>query len=100
MDVVEYDRLSVAGRLGQPDIPWDHCRKHLCAKEASEIRGNLAGERGSLVIHGQKYALDGEARVQGPADTHERVQKLRYALQGQVLALYGDKHRVGGRECV
>ncbi len=87
----------MAGGFGQTDISRDHCSKYLCSEKAAQVGGYLLGQDGSIVIHGQKDSFDGDFRIDGSADAHERVQELRYALKGQVFAL--DWHQDGVTGC-
>src|ERR1700689_2876550 len=83
MNVVEQNWLPMAGRFRQPDVPGDDGLEYLCAEKASEVCGHLAGERSAVVIHRQRNALDGQIWIQGSADSHQRVQQFRYALERQ-----------------
>jgi len=80
----------VARCLGQTNISWDDCSKYLCPKKAAQVGGHLLGESRSIVMHRQQDSFDSEFGVDGPADAHERVQQLGYALKGQVFALDWD----------
>lgn len=91
MYVVEHYWHAVAWRFSQTHIPGNDAFKHLGAEEASKIGSNLLGKRGSVVVHGQKDALDCEGRVDSAAEAHERVEELRDAFESQVLAL--DRHQ-------
>src|SRR2546427_10022508 len=74
--VVENDRFSKTWRLGKPHVPRDHALKYLRSEESAQIRGNLAGERRALVVHGKQDSLDFEDRIQGTPDAHQRIQQF------------------------
>ncbi len=65
-----------------------------------DVRDHLLGEIGPLVHHGEEHALDLEPRVQGPADPLQGGAQRGDPLEGEVLALEGDEHALGGHEGV
>lgn len=67
---------------------------------ASRLGGDLGGEVGSAVIHGQEDTFEFEIRVEVVADEIERGEQLGQPLQGVVLALQRDEHRSGRRQGV
>jgi hypothetical protein len=93
MYVVEHDGHAMAGGLGQADIARNDGFEYLRTEEAAEIGGDLLGERGAVVIHGEKDAFDGELGVDSATKAHERIKKFGYALESQVFAL--DRHQDG-----
>ena len=90
----------MAGCLGQPYVPWNYALEDLRPEKASEVCSHLAGERGSLVIHRQNDPLDGQSRVERPANSHQCVEKLRNPFQRKVFALNRDQDRVTGDQNV
>ena len=66
----------------------------------ADLGVDLGREVRARVVHGQDDALDREVRVEVVADQVDRRDQLGQALQGVVLALDRDHHRVGGRERV
>src|SRR5689334_202273 len=94
MYVVEQDRLAVTWRFCKPHVSRNHALENLSPEEAPEIRSHLAGERRSLVIHRKNDAFDRQAGIQRPANPHQRVQKLRYAFQREIFALYRYEDRI------
>ncbi len=100
MYVVEDDWFSVAGCFGQAYVPWYYGGEDLCPKEAAKVRGDLAGERCTLVIHGQQDTLDGQVGIQCSADPHQRVEEFRNAFERQVLALDGNQNGVASYQGV
>ena len=49
-------------------------------------------------IHRQQETLDVERRVEAALDLADGVQQLRKPFEGEVFALHGDEHCIGGRE--
>src|ERR1700722_9247251 len=94
------DRLAMAWRLRQAYISRNYRLKHLRAEKTPQIRRDLLGKAGSLVVHGQNDALNGQIWIQRPPDAHKRVKKLRNALKCQIFALNWHKHRIRSRERV
>src|SRR6266702_287867 len=68
VNVVKDDRFTEAWCFCKPHFARNQAFEYLCSEETAHIRGNLAGERCSLIIHGKKDALDFEARVQSATD--------------------------------
>src|ERR1700720_342040 len=95
MNVVEVDWLPVTWRFGQANVPGYHRFKNLGSEEATQVRGYLLGQSGTLVIHGKHDTFDGEACIQSPANAHQGVQKFRNTFQSQVLTLYGNQDGIG-----
>src|SRR4029077_12646607 len=100
MYVVKHHWLSVAWRLRQAHVTWDHGREHLGSKEAAQVRGDLARERCPFVVHREKYAFNLERGIDASAQAHQRVEELGDALEGEVLALNRYKHRIACRQGV
>src|ERR1700733_3196059 len=87
MNVVKNDGLAEARRLREAHISRYQSLEDLGAEKTAQIGGDLARERGSLVIHRQKNAFDLEFRIQRATDAHQRVEQLGDAFQSQILAL-------------
>src|SRR5579862_8005693 len=51
VNVVKNDGFAETGRLRQADIARNYRLENLSAEETAQIRCNLAGQRGPLVIH-------------------------------------------------
>src|SRR5512138_1777565 len=65
-DVVEDDRLAVAGRLAQPDVSRDHGAEHSPREVVADLPGHLLGQVDSTIVHREEDALDLQARVEPP----------------------------------
>src|SRR5208282_3042230 len=100
MYVIENNRLAMARCLGQSHVARNHCLEDLLAEKASEIRADLLGECGSLVVHVQQDPFDAEIAVQRPANSHQRVNQFRNPFKGQVLALDWHQDRIAGGQSV
>src|SRR5947207_13637711 len=96
LDVVIDNRFPKTWCFCQAYIPRNHALKDLCSKKAAQISGYLSRKRSSFVIHCKQDPFDFEARVQRAPDTHERVEQLGNALEGQVLALNRNEHSSSG----
>src|SRR5215470_8159665 len=91
MYVIENNRLTKTWCFCQANIARNHALKDLGAEKTAQIGCHLAGKRGALVVHRQENALDFQARVEGAANSHQGVEQLRHAFQGEVFALNGDQ---------
>jgi hypothetical protein len=98
--VVEGYRLAVAGGFGKADVAGNVGGEELVVEEGFEVFGDLKGEVGAVVVHGEEDALEGEAGVEGLGDAVEGGHELGDAFEGEILGLHGDKESVGGYEGV
>ncbi len=73
--------------LGQANVSWNHRSEYLSAEEAAQVGGNLARERGALVVHGEQDAFDAQRRIERAANAHERVQQFGDAFERVIFAL-------------
>src|SRR4029077_12135494 len=74
MNIVENDRFPETWRFRQAHIARNDAFKDLRSKECAQVRGDLPGERGSLVVHGEEDSLDLQAWIQGAPDAHQRIK--------------------------
>ena len=70
--------------------------KTLIFEELPKVLLYLAGQIGSIVVHGQQNTLDFDLGSEGLADAIERVQKLGDAFESEEFALHGDQNGIGG----
>ena len=84
--------------LRQAHISWNDGFEDLRTKEASKVGSDLLREACPVVIHGEENAFDRERRVNRASESHQRVEQLGDALQGQVFALNGNEDRVACRQ--
>src|SRR3989442_12582655 len=96
VNVGKNDRFTETRCFRKPHIARNHAFEYLRSKETAQIRGNLAGKRRPLIEHGEQDSFDFEAWIQRAPDAHQGIQQFGNALQRQVLALYGNQHRIGG----
>src|SRR5512135_1134228 len=94
-DIVHYYRLTEAGGLGKAYVPGYHRLVDLLPEMLSYLGLHLAGEVVTSVVHGEQYALHGQAGVQRGADQVERAEQLGEALQCEVFALDRYQDRAG-----
>ena len=52
----------MAGGFGEADVARDGGLEELVAEEAAEVVGDLLGEVGAVVVHGEQDAFEGERR--------------------------------------
>src|SRR5207244_6565488 len=57
-NVIEQNRLAVAGSFAKPDIARDNGRNELRSKEFFQVLPYLIGEVRAFVVHSQKHAFD------------------------------------------
>ena len=62
--------------------------------------GDLLGEVGAVVVHGEQDAFDGDGGIEGRANPLEIGDELGDALEGEVLGLHGNDQGVGGDQSV
>jgi hypothetical protein len=67
-DIVDEDRLAVAGSLGETNAAGNDGLKDLVLKELLKVGGDLTSEIGAVVIHGEENAGDLEGVIKGAAD--------------------------------
>lgn len=99
-DVVEDYGLAEGRGFGESDVSGDDVFEDPGAEVVAGFRGDLSGEVEAGVVHGQEDAVDGEVRVYASLDQVDRVEELREAFEGVVLALYRDEQAVRGGEHV
>src|SRR5712692_2626361 len=63
VNVVKNNRFTETWCFCKPHIPRNHAFEYLSSKETAQIRGNLAGKRGALIIHRKQNAFDFEVRI-------------------------------------
>ena len=59
---------------------------------------DLVCQTQACVIHGEEESLDLECRIEARLDDAYGVEQLGDALEGEILGLDRDYHRVGGGE--
>ena len=90
----------MTGGFGKPDIPGDSGFEQQFAKVGFQFGGNILGEIGALIEHGEHDALDGEPGIEILADTFDGVEQLANAFQGKVFGLHGNQHGIGGNQSI
>src|SRR5712672_2732565 len=95
MNIVIDDWFSKTWRFGQAYIPRNNTLENLRSKETAQIRGNLLGKSGAVVVHGKQDAFNFEAGIQGAPNPHQGIEKFGYALERQIFALNGHQYGTG-----
>jgi hypothetical protein len=100
LGVVEGHRFAVTRGFGEADVAGDGGLEEFVVEEGLEVVGDLLGEVGAVVEHGEEDAFEGERGVEGLGDAVEGGHELGDAFEGKVLGLHGDEKTVGGDEGV
>src|SRR5258705_2073036 len=100
MWVVENDRLSERWRLAELHVARNQRAVDPVREELSSLIRDLLGEIEACVEHRQEYALDAQSGVQVVLTQANRADELGEPLEGKVLALEWDQHRVRGGQGV
>ena len=98
--VVEGYGFSVAGGFSEAYVAGNAGGEELVVEEGFEVFGDLLGEIGAVVVHGEEDAFERQAGVEGLGDAVEGRHQLGDALQREVFGLHGDEEAVRGHESV
>lgn len=90
----------MAGRFGEADVARNGGLEELVVEERFEVLGDLLGEIGAVVVHGENDTFEGEAGVEGLADAVERAHEFGDAFEGEVFGLHGNEKSGSGDERV
>ena len=99
-DVVQENRLAVTRRLAQSDVAGHDRFVDLVAEHRADFIHDLLGQIGAFVEHRHQHAVDRQIWVERLPDLADGVHQLRHALEGQVLRLDRDQHRIRGDQGV
>lgn len=99
-DIIGDDGFAEAGGFREADAAGDDGVEDLVAEVFPEVVGDLAGEVGAVVEHGEQDAFDGEIVLKSFADALDCVDKLGDAFERKEFALDGDDDGVGGDQGV
>jgi len=80
----------VRGRLGEPDIAWNHGLEDLPAEMLPKALGDLFRQFGPGVIHREQDAEDIEGGIEAAANQRQGLYQLGQAGQGVIFALNGN----------
>ncbi len=94
------DRLAVARRLRQPDVPRDDGLVDPVPEVAANLGGDVGRKLRPRVVHRQDDPLDREVGIEVVADEFEGRKQLGQSFQRVVLALQRDEDAIGGGQCV
>ena len=98
--VVGKDGFAETGGFGEADAAGDGGLEDLILEEFAEIGGDLAGEVGAVVVHGEENAFNFEGMLEGFADSLDGIDEFGDAFEGEEFALNGDDDGIGGEEGV
>src|SRR5579885_1419938 len=98
--IVNQNWLAVTRRLSELYAPRDDRCEDITRKELLEIVGDLPGQVGPIIVHGQENSLDLKRMRKGILDAINRVHQLRNPLQCKELALNRNQHRIGSNKRV
>lgn len=90
----------MAGGFGEADVAGNDGVEDFVLEEFLEILGDLAGEVGAIVKHGEEDAFGSDVVLEGFLDAFDGVHELGNPLQGEEFALDGDEDGIGGDEGV
>ncbi len=90
----------MAGSLAQTYISWYHGVEHHFGEVAFELLINLVCQTQTRIVHGEQKAFNLQGRIKPRFNNADCIEELAYTLEGKVLGLNRDNHRVGGREGV
>lgn len=99
-EVIKEHRLSVAWSLGDADIAGDDRLVDLGAEIGAGIGRDKLGEIIAAIEHRQDDALKPQRRVEANPYEVNGANKMGNALQGEELALQGDKNGVSGDQAI
>src|SRR5579883_2618326 len=85
--IVIEDRLAKARCLAQAHVAVNNGLEDLFRKVIAHLAHDLAGQPGAGIKHRQHHAGNVESGIQFVLHNLDRVQQMRQALQGQILAL-------------
>ena len=91
---MQHDRLAVRRRLHQPHVARDDDLEQALGKELFDLVGDLFGDDGAAVVHGQHHAVYVQHGVEVLFDQGDGVHQLRQPFQGVIFALDGDDDRI------
>src|SRR2546425_12602734 len=75
VNVVKNDRFTETRCFRKPHIARNHAFEYLRSKETAQIRGNLAGKRGPLIVHGEQGSFGFEAWSPRSPDAQQGIQQ-------------------------
>src|SRR5208283_3005957 len=92
--VVSKNGFAETGGLGQANTAGNYSCEDLVIEKLSEIGRDLTGQVGTIVIHGEKYALYLQWMLEGIANSLDGIHKLRNTFQREEFALDGNQHGI------
>src|SRR5436190_238084 len=99
-DVVKQNGLAVTWRFAKPNVARNDRGQDLIAEKLLEVGHDLVGEVGAFVVHRQEDAFNFETGIGDFADLLNGFHQLGNALEGEILALNGNKDAIGSDQSV
>ena len=96
--IVEQSWQTVARSFTQLDIALDDGLEDQVLEVLLDLLIDLIVESGTAIVHSHEEAFDLQPCIETLADDTDGIQELRDPLEGKVLALHGDEHRVCSHE--
>lgn len=90
----------MTGRLADAHRSRDHRLQDAVAEVVTDLVGDVVGQAGPAVEHGQEDGRDLQVGVEVELDQFHVLQELTESLQRVVLALDGDEDLLRGHERV
>src|ERR1051326_3996849 len=94
--VIGEDGLAETRRFGQFDTPWNDRFENFVLEKLSEIGGDLAGQVGAVIEHGQEDTSNAQRMVEGITNPVDSIHQLGDTLEREELALNRDENGIGG----
>jgi len=98
--IVAQDRFTETRSLGETNAARNDCIEDAISEKLFQVGSNLAGKVGTVVVHGEQDALDGERVVEGIVNSVNGIHELGDAFECKELALNGYEDGIGGNERV
>src|ERR1035437_10428841 len=94
--IISKDRLAETRCFRQANTSRNDGLEHLVAKKAGEVGGDLTGEVGAVVEHGQQDTFHCERMSKKVANSVDGIHQLGDSFQSEELALNRNQDGVGG----
>ena len=100
VSIIKDDRQTMAWAFRKLHVALNHCFENQFLEMTLHLIIDLVGKSQSAVIHSQQEALDLEFRIELALDDFNGIEQFADTLQGKILALHRNDHRVGCRQSI